>query len=156
MEWRLVETPAEVDTVRVLFRAYAESMGYAICFESFEAELTALPHPYVPPGGCLLLARADGRPAGCVALQRLDAETGEIKRLYVDDAFRGQGLARSLTETVLTEARRIGYRRVRLETLPTMVAARTLYDTLHFHPIPAYRSGTDPQILCLERLLDRA
>jgi ribosomal protein S18 acetylase RimI-like enzyme len=126
--------------VAQLFAAYAAALGIDLGYQDFETELASLPGKYAPPFGALLLARdVAGRPVGCVALRSLaDAGACEMKRLYVAPEGRGHGLGKGLLEAVLGEARQIGYREIRLDTLPTMIAAQALYRARGFEPIAPY------------------
>ena len=131
-----------MDEVRAIFREYADGLGVDLCFQQFDEELAGLPGDYAPPRGALLLARVDGKLAGCCGLRPLDAadypNAAEMKRLFVRDAFRGLGLGRRLAEAILDAARQAGYACVLLDTLDDMEAARALYEDLGFEDIPPY------------------
>jgi ribosomal protein S18 acetylase RimI-like enzyme len=129
---------------RDLFREYARVPGVTPCIEDFEKEVAALPGSYAPPGGRLLLAReeisGDHREVvGCGALRKFDQGACEMKRLYVRPEFRGAGAGRELVRKLIEEAQSIGYRRILLDTLPTMKEAHKLYRTLGFHEISSYQ-----------------
>lgn len=145
--------PDEIRTVRALLREYEAELAVELCFQGFDQELADLPGDYAGPGGTLLLAEVDGAVAGCVALRALDAETCEMKRLYARPAFRGRGVGRALAAAIMAEARRIGYVRMRLDTLPTMTEAQALYERLGFIDIPPYRESPVPGTRWLELTL---
>ncbi len=131
---------ADIEAAARLFEAYAASLGVDLAFQGFAAELATLPGCYAPPAGELLLARdMRGAPLGCVGLRPL-AEDGccEMKRLYVSPRARGLGLGRALVEAIIGEAVRIGYREMRLDTLPSMTEAITLYRKAGFRPVEPY------------------
>jgi ribosomal protein S18 acetylase RimI-like enzyme len=134
-----VEDAGQLDALRALLREYAASLDFDLSFQDFERELADLPGEYAPPTGGLFLALVDDRPVGCVALRRLDRETCEMKRLYVRPTARGLRVGRGLAEAVIDEARRLGYARVRLDTVPGMDRALALYRALGFYEIGAYR-----------------
>jgi ribosomal protein S18 acetylase RimI-like enzyme len=127
-----IERAADLDDVRAILREYAEATGVDLQFQNFEHELATLEDFYV----AIFLAEEN---AGCVALRHLDDATCEMKRLYVRPAFRGRNLGRQLAERVIEEARTRGYKTMRLDTLPTMLDAMRLYESLGFRDIPPYR-----------------
>lgn len=148
--------PADIVAVGGLFRAYADSLGVDLGYQGFAAELAGLPGKYAPPGGALLLARdAKGLPLGCVALRPLLPDICEMKRLYVTPAGRGRGLGRALAEAILDTAAALGYREMRLDTLPEMRDAQRLYAALGFRPIAAYYDTPVAGTVFLGRALPR-
>ena len=144
----------DIDTVRRLFRAYAESLPFSLDFQGFAAELAGLPMPYAPPAGCLLLAWRAGEAIGLVGLKPLAPGIAEIKRLYIVPEARGLGLGRLLAERAIAAARARGYERVRLDThRPSMAAAIALYRSLGFAEIPPYGPDLDGEITFFEKRL---
>src|SRR6266581_5617206 len=134
------ESPTQIAQARELFLEYAQSLGFSLCFQNFDKELAALPGDYAPPDGRLLLAEYEGKVAGCVALHGLGDNICEMKRLYLRPEFRGKRLGRALAECVIAEARRIGYHRMRLDTVePLMGDAVAMYRKMGFKEIPPYR-----------------
>jgi len=133
------EIKEDIELVKTLFVEYADSLGFDLAFQDFQEELANLPGDYASPAGCLLLAKYKDQPAGCVALRTLAGEICEMKRLYVRPRFRGLGIGKALAEAVIEKARRIGYARMRLDTIPSMEAARALYVSLGFREIESYR-----------------
>ncbi len=146
-------SPEDIEETGTLFREYEKSLGIDLCFQNFEEELASLPGDYAPPSGSLLLARSGDALAGCVALRKLEGEICEMKRLYVRDAFRGRGIGRLLAKKIIEEGRRIGYRRMLLDTLPSMQAAILLYRSLGFREIEPYRHNPIGGALFFERKL---
>jgi putative acetyltransferase len=136
-----VAASEDADRVRELFRDYAAELDVDLGFQDFETELAD------PLGFYELVLLA---PGGCGALRRIDEQTCEMKRLYVEPAARGGGLGRALAETLIAHARARGYDRMRLDTLPTMSAARKLYAYLGFEEIEPYRHNPVPGTTYLE------
>jgi putative acetyltransferase len=137
-------TPKEIEAARALFKEYGASLGFSLCFQSFDQELASLPGEYAPPAGRLLLAgwveAGEQKLAGCVALHPLEDGVCEMKRLYVRPGFRGKRIGQSLAEAIVEEGREIGYRRMRLDTVPSVMGtAVALYRSMGFREIPAYR-----------------
>ncbi|HEY2661652.1 MAG TPA: GNAT family N-acetyltransferase [Caulobacteraceae bacterium] len=139
-----VRSAEDLSAVSALFELYAASLSVDLAYQGFRAEVTAIPGKYSPPRGELLLARgAGGEPLGCVGLRPLSPEGRcEMKRLFLLPTARGLGLGRRLTEAVIQQARRIGYRELLLDTLPTMTTAIGLYGQLGFRLVAPYYAPT--------------
>ena len=133
------ETPSQIAQARELFLEYAQSLGFSLCFQSFDKELASLPCDYSPPQGRLLLAEYEGQLAGCVALHKLEPGICEMKRLYLRPQMRGKGLGLALANHIIAEARQIGYHRMRLDTVePVMKDAVAMYRKIGFQEIAPY------------------
>jgi putative acetyltransferase len=147
----------DLSAIRALFVEYAESLGFSLAYQGFADELATLPGRYAPPGGALLLARADGVAAGCVALRGLGDGICEMKRLFVCPALRGlrtdegASIGRALAHRVVAEARALGHRRMRLDTVAgKMDAAIALYRSMGFADIAPYYVSPVPDTVFLE------
>jgi GNAT superfamily N-acetyltransferase len=149
---RQAESPADIAHARDLFQEYAAWLNIDLCFQNFDEELATLPGKYAPPRGRLFLAGDD--PVGCIALRPLEeAGIGEVKRLYVRPAARGTGLGRALVESVLTHARDIGYRELRLDTADWMRDAVRLYERLGFLECSPYYHNPMPGAVYMSLVL---
>ncbi len=154
---RVVEAnaPDGVATFAVLCREYAASLPFSLCFQGFEEELAGLPGKYARPRGCMLLALADGLPAGCVAMRPIEPLPGdpapvcEMKRLWVRPTHRKLGIGRLLCERLISEAKAAGYALMKLDSEPDFSAAMGLYASLGFTPIARYNDDPHPQTVYL-------
>jgi ribosomal protein S18 acetylase RimI-like enzyme len=144
-----------LSAVRGLFEEYSQVVGVKLCFQNFTEELATLPGDYRPPSGALLAAVIEGEAVGCVALHGWSGDTAEMKRLFVRPPVRGSGVGRDLAVAVIERPRCAGYVRLRLDTLPSMQAAITLYRSLGFVEISPYRENPVPGSLFLELELAR-
>jgi GNAT superfamily N-acetyltransferase len=132
-------TDEDISHARTLFEEYEASLGISLCFQNFDQELKGLPGKYAPPDGLLLLATENNELAGCIALRKLSPGICEMKRLFVRPGFRSHGLGRVLVETIIEEARKLGYTHMRLDTLPGLMdKAIALYRSFGFVDIAPY------------------
>lgn len=146
------ETPEQIEQTRMLFREYEKWLGLDMCFQNFETELARLPGKYAKPSGRLFLASVDDKTAGCIALRKLENGICEMKRLYVREDFRRLGLGNKLIEKIIEEARKIGYEKMRLDTLPEkMSKAVKLYKFYGFREIIAYYDNPYKETLFMEK-----
>ncbi|MFL5616900.1 MAG: GNAT family N-acetyltransferase [Gemmatimonadaceae bacterium] len=126
--------------MRRLVLAHVAERASTPGIEHMRADAVRLPGPYIAPLGAIWLAQANGEAIGCVALRPLPDGIGEVKRMYVEAAWRGNGVGRALLQTLIAHARALGYQQLRLGTITEMTAARSLYQSLGFVPIDRYRA----------------
>ena len=136
--------PQDREIVARLMRDYADSLDIDLAFQGFAAELDGLPGNYARPNGVVLIARQESEAAGVVAYRPPRDRVCEMKRLYVRPSFRGAGLGRFLCEALIKDARAHGYRRMLLDTVASMAAARRLYAGLGFRPTAPYYDNPLP------------
>jgi len=134
----VVNEKSSIDIIKQLFQEYAQSLNFSLSFQNFQKELDELPGAYSPPKGLLLLALAENKPAGCVALKPLEDKFCEMKRLYVRPEFRGLGIGKGLAIHLISRAKALAYHKMRLDTISTMKEALTLYQSLGFYEILPY------------------
>lgn len=141
-----------------LYREYAAMLlqaepGFFRSLEqqNYDEEIAHLEEKYGPPSGRFYLLYVEGALAGCVGMKPLDAAHAELKRLFVRPEFRGRKLGEYMTQRILDDARRAGYRFLRLDTLPSLKAALALYRRLGFYEIPAYYDCLIPGTVFWER-----
>ncbi len=149
-----VKTGEEIGTIRDLFTEYQRWLNFSLCFQGFDQELALLPGTYAPPNGRLYLAQYNGDIAGCIALRPMrEPHICEMKRLYVREAFRGKGIGTLLTKKIISDAREIGYRSMRLDTLQRMESARSIYTALGFTVVPKYYDNPMEEVVYMELAL---
>ena len=150
-----VESGPQIEEIRALFVEYARSLDFNLYFQSFDKELDALPGRYAPPHGRLILCRVNGAAAGCIAVKPLRTDgLCEMKRLFVRPEFRGKGIGLKLAARIIEDAKRIGYRAMRLDTITGhMNAAIAMYRSLGFKEIPPYYDNPVPNAAFFELTL---
>ena len=148
------ESAAQLDAIRELLLEYWENRKLELFVFDFDQELADLPGAYAPPDGRLFLAQWENKSAGCVALRKLESGICEMKRLYLSPKFRGKGFGKILAEFIINEARKIGYQKMRLDTIQAnMQEAIVLYRQLGFNEIAPYRVNPLPGVIFMELVL---
>ncbi|MDQ6888154.1 MAG: GNAT family N-acetyltransferase [Gemmatimonadota bacterium] len=144
---------ASIASIRTLFLEYAASLDVDLTYQSFQDEVAKLPGDYAPPRGCLFLARQRLNAVACVGVRPLDGDVCEMKRLYVRPEARGSGIGRQLAAAAIEFGRAAGFRAMRLDTLPSMASAHSLYRALGFRSIAPYRFSPVAGNLFMELVL---
>ena len=149
-----ISSGEDLEEIKDLFREYSVSLGVSLCFQGFEEEMAKLPAKYAEPEGSILLAKVDGKPAGCVALWKLEEGVCEMKRLYVRPQFQGIGLGKQMAVAIIEEAQLKGYKTMKLDTLKRLEAANSLYHSLHFIETTPYNYNPESDVTYFEKELN--
>lgn len=152
---KVATTSQDFADAEQLFREYAGSLEIDLAFQDFAKELTIISVQYNKPEGALVLAYVDDHAAGCAAVRKLDDETAELKRMYVQPQFRGLKIAQKLLQLSLDSARDLHYKKIRLDTIPSMIPAQKLYLANGFYVIEPYRFNPVEGAIYMERRLDQ-
>ena len=136
---RAVRDAHDVAEVKRLVLTHAAARATTPGVEYMRDDADRMPGPYVPPRGGLWLALFGDTAVGCVALRPIEPDVAEVKRMFVDESWRGRGVGRALMAAVIAGARARGYATLKLGTLGDMLAAQSLYASLGFRPIERYR-----------------
>jgi len=139
-----VKTEEQLTLAKELFKEYAISLGFDLAFQNFDKEFAELPGNYAALEGRLLLAFENAEAVGCVGLRKFRPGICEMKRMYVREKFRGKGIGRRLASAVIKEAKEIGYKEMRLDTVAWMKEAINLYLSIGFNEIESYRYNPIP------------
>jgi GNAT superfamily N-acetyltransferase len=153
ISYRIASTDFDFELGRSLFKEYAASLGVDLSFQDFETELKVMHLQYNKPSGALLLAVKGGLAVGCAGIRKIDDETAELKRMYVQDAWRERGIGVNLLEFLIAHAKGLGYKKIRLDTLSNMTKAQSLYRSAGFYPIPSYRFNPLEGTVYMEKVL---
>ncbi|WP_430966655.1 GNAT family N-acetyltransferase [Spongiimicrobium sp. 2-473A-2-J] len=144
----------EFEIGKGLFRAYAEELGIDLTFQNFEDELQDIARQYSEPEGSLVIAYSNKKqPIGCFGIRKLDEGICELKRMYIHPEFRGQGIGNLLMKESIRAGNKLGYTKIRLDTLSTMRPAIGLYKSYGFYEIEPYRYNPMEGAMYFERAL---
>jgi GNAT superfamily N-acetyltransferase len=147
------EGPA-LESIKSLFKAYLGELNEDLCFQSFDTEIDNPLYKYSAPTGALFIAYYNAIPVGCIALQPLqEAQTCEMKRLYVEPQYRNLKIGDTLVKVLLQEAQLLGYTTMKLDTLERLQAAIQLYQKFGFETVTAYYDNPLPSVVYMQKKL---
>lgn len=152
--FKIAETKKDYEDAKALFLEYKDSLNLDLCFQKFHEEISDLPAQYSGPDGCIILSCENDKPFGCVAVRKFENDICEMKRLYIPKTHRGRGIGRELAVRIISKAKELGYKKMRLDTLETMQEAISLYKTLGFTEIRKYRENPIKEVLYMELNLE--
>jgi ribosomal protein S18 acetylase RimI-like enzyme len=146
-------TPADFKNGKQLFRQYIQSLNFELTFQDVDRELEEIAIEYNAPTGVLLLACDGDKAVACAGVRKIDGSVAELKRMFVDPAYRGLQLGQQLLQQALDAARQLGYTAIRLDTVPHMQAAIKLYKAAGFYEIAPYRFNPIAGAIYMEKKL---
>ncbi len=138
VDYIIANTEDEYLHAAKLFKEYAVWLNIDLSFQNLEAELVALKTMYALPGGGIILCKKNDEYFACVAIRKIDRHTAELKRMFVQPAYQGQGIGKDLLEKAIELAKAANYQCIKLDTLNYMSSAIKLYKRRDFYEIPAY------------------
>ncbi len=153
IEYVLVSTEKEYVAAQMLFNEYGKWLDIDLSFQNFEKELASLRTMYAQPNGCILLCMHNKQPIACVAVRLQEKNIAELKRMYVQPAFQKKGIGNVLLRKALEFSKKAGYKKIRLDTLNTMLPAMHLYEKNGFYKIPPYYFNPEPTAVYFEKEL---
>lgn len=157
---RIEEGLGHKEDIRSLFSEYTDMLvsldpGFRVYLDiqRYDEELDDLEAKYGRPYGRLYVLYEEGEAAACIALRRLDSRRAELKRLYVRPCFRGRGLSSLLLERIISDARKIGYEEILLDTLPCLESALRLYLNHGFTFTERYNDSPEEDTIFMHKVI---
>ena len=152
-EYLLAESDETYSAAAILFAEYAAWLAIDLSFQHFNEELASLKKMYTPAVGGIILCREENKYIACVAIRKIDNETAELKRMFVQPAYQQKGIGKIMLKKSVELARQLGYKRIRLDTLNYMSAAMNLYKGSGFKEIAPYYHNPNSTAVFFELIL---
>lgn len=150
----VAQTTEQFEESKKLMLEYSQTLGVSLCFQNFDKELANLHTLYAQPKGImLLLGDEKGQYSGCVGIKYKTDDMCELKRLYLQDSKKGQGFGKMLLYEAFKYAKELGYKKMVLDTLPTMKTAIALYEKEGFRKIAPYYENPVEGAIFFEKIL---
>lgn len=153
ISYYLAVTKQDYTEAGELFKEYAASIKISLDFQHFDDELDGLKTMYAEPHGGIILVKEQEEMIGCVAVRKIDNNTGELKRMYIKPGHQNRGIGKILLEKALQLARECNYSLVKLDTLNSMLPAIQLYTKAGFYETAPYYHNPHTAVIYFEKLL---
>jgi N-acetylglutamate synthase-like GNAT family acetyltransferase len=151
--YKKLETKEEIAGAKKLIEEYIQWLNQDLSFQNINDELDNFPEKYSEPEGAFFIAANNSEITGCVGLKKIENGICEMKRLFVNDRYKGNGIGKKLVEIIIREARLKQYKTMRLDTLDTMEAALSIYYENDFYAIEPYYNNPADGVVYLEKML---
>jgi len=150
---KIAHSGKEFEDGKDLFQQYAYSLNIDLSFQDFIDELKTIDKQYNIPRGALILAYHEKIAIGCAGIREIDNETAELKRMFVRTEYRKFKIGKKLLELSIDKAKKLNYKKIRLDTLPNMIQAQNLYRSFGFYEIPSYRFNPVAGTIYMEKII---
>jgi ribosomal protein S18 acetylase RimI-like enzyme len=151
--YKKIETAEEIQGAKNLIIEYVRWLDHDLDYQNIDYELNNFPEKYKEPEGAFIVAKDGNAVIGCVGIRKLEENICEMKRLFVNDHYKGLGIGRKLVEKIIEEAKTKNYKKMRLDTLSTMEAALKMYYKNDFYKIKPYYNNPNDNAEYLEKIL---
>jgi ribosomal protein S18 acetylase RimI-like enzyme len=151
--YKKLETNEEILGAKGLIVEYIQWLNQDLSFQNIDDELNNFPEKYKEPEGAFFVAKENNEIIGCVGIKKLENDICEMKRLFVKDSYKGNGIGKRLVEIIIKEAKLKQYEKMRLDTLDAMEQALKIYYKNNFYKIEPYYNNPGSGVVYLERML---
>jgi ribosomal protein S18 acetylase RimI-like enzyme len=151
--YKKLETEDEINRSKIIIKKYVKWLNLDLSFQDIDKELNDFPGKYMEPNGTFIIAKDKDNVIGCVGLKKWDEEICEMKRLFVNDKYKGKGIGKKLVEIIIEEAKKEKYTIMRLDTFKTMESALKIYYKNNFYKIEPYYNNPYNGVVYLEKIL---
>ena len=151
--YKKLETDEEILGAKNLIIEYVQWLDQDLCFQDIDDELNNFPKKYNEPDGAFIIAKDNSNIVGCVGIRKIENKICEMKRLFVNENYKGKGIGKKLVELIIEEAKTKNYEKIRLDTLSTMESALKVYYKNGFNKIEPYYNNPGDNVIYLEKIL---
>jgi ribosomal protein S18 acetylase RimI-like enzyme len=150
--YKKLETDEEIIAAKNLILEYIQWLDQDLCYQNINDELNNFPEKYKEPEGAFIIAKDNSNIVGCVGIRKIENNICEMKRLFVNDNYKGKGIGKRLVEIIIEEAKNKNYKKIRLDTLGTMESALKIYYKNGFNKIEPYYNNPGDNVIYLEKI----
>lgn len=138
IKYHIAESDQDFEKCKDIIIEYLDTLGIDLSYMNLQHEFAEMKQMYGGNNGTFFYALDETQIIGCVGIRRVENEIAELKRLYVRDNYRGYKVGVTLLENALKSAKNLGYKKIRLDVIPTLQIAKELYISFGFYEIEPY------------------
>ena len=154
IRYHLAQTNDDFEKCKAIIVEYLEILAIDLNYMDLPDEFATMDKKYGANEGALILALDGNEAIGCVGVRKIEPGIAELKRLYVRDSHRGLKVGVTLLEKALEISRNFGYRKIRLDVIPTLHKAKQLYQSFGFYEIPPYFNNPIEGTTYMEKVIN--